>query len=63
MRVIEESPPRYVEHIYESPKSVRKEIDGEARKEKEPPATQYYEIDPRLITKPQQNSDLYQMTP
>lgn len=68
IRILNESPPRYVEHIYESPKSVRKAIEGEAGRERERDrdrereigGAEYYEIDPRLT---KEAPDLYQMSP
>lgn len=64
IRILNESPPRYVEHIYESPKSVRKAIEGETGRERdrdrESTGAEYYEIDPRLT---KGAPDLYQMSP
>src|SRR6218665_629407 len=61
LRTMNESPPRYVEHIYESPTSMRKDLAG-ANSAVTRDSLQYYEIHEPMQTTCRRVHDPYQMS-
>lgn len=61
LRTMNESPPRYVEHIYESPTSIRKDLAAGVSSAAVRDSLQYYEVQEPLQTTCRRVHDPYQL--